>query len=93
MGTGDLISRTNLTDGALNLLRHILDQGQISGRGLKGILRVAQTIADIGSSHEVDEIHVGEALAYRPSSRTHSGRGQIGIQGESEFLVSGLESF
>ena len=47
------------------LLAQAAEAMRLSARGYTRILRVARTIADLGSSADVRRIHVAEALSYR----------------------------
>ena len=41
----------------------------LSARGYYRVLKVAQTIADVGGVSEVDEPHIAEAFSYRPKDK------------------------
>jgi magnesium chelatase family protein len=58
-----------LNEGARRLLRAAIESLGLSGRGLDRVVRLARTLADLGSAAKVDEDHVGEALAYRAPER------------------------
>ena len=47
------------------LLAQAAEAMRLSARGYTRVLRVARTIADLGSADEVGRIHVAEALSYR----------------------------
>jgi len=47
------------------LLMQAAEAMRLSARGYTRILRVARTVADLGSSESVGRIHVAEALSYR----------------------------
>ncbi|MHB1584316.1 MAG: YifB family Mg chelatase-like AAA ATPase [Acidimicrobiales bacterium] len=54
-----------LTGSARTLLQRHLAAGEISGRGVDRVRRVARTLADLDRVAVVDEPHVAEALALR----------------------------
>ena len=54
-----------LTSEALELLNKAAEKLNISARSYMKILKVARTIADLDSSKNVKEAHVGEAVQYR----------------------------
>jgi magnesium chelatase family protein len=55
-----------LTKEASALLRHRLDQGNLTGRGLHRIRRVALTLADLrGEDGPLNEEQIGAALSLR----------------------------
>ena len=47
------------------VMERAVDQGALSGRGFDRVRRVARTIADLGETATVGEVHVAEALAFR----------------------------
>ena len=63
---GDLLETHATPDEAgRKLLLQAAEAMRLSARGYTRILRVARTIADLGSSESVGRIHVAEALSYR----------------------------
>ena len=48
-------------------VRHLIGRLTISGRGFDRLLRIARTIADLGSSRRICEEHLAEAASYRSS--------------------------
>lgn len=52
--------------GAQTLIRQAVSQMALSARAYHKVLKVAQTIADLGSYREILPEHVAEALQYRP---------------------------
>jgi len=59
----------------LGLLREASDAMRLSARGYHRVLRVARTLADLDGEDAVRRVNFAEALAYRGSSPTISGRG------------------
>ena len=51
--------------GGETFLRQIAESSLISARGYYRILKVAQTIADLGAAPLVTKAHLGEAVSYR----------------------------
>jgi len=66
LAAGTLDELAPLTPAARGMLDGYVRAGQLSGRGLHRVRRVARTIADLDCDAEVvDERHVAEALALR----------------------------
>lgn len=62
----ELDEHAPLTKGASKLLRHRIDRGTLTGRGLHRIRRVALTLADLlGEDGPLDEGHIAAALSLR----------------------------
>ena len=61
-----LREHTQLTPGARGFLEAAAKQLQLTGRGFDRVLRVARTVADLAGSAGVGEMHLAEAVAYRP---------------------------
>ena len=79
MLTGELLDRHASVDAGANaLLRHELEAGRLTGRGLHRVRRVARTLADRDGEFDViSEAHVATALALRARiapRRADSGR-------------------
>lgn len=55
-----------LDNDAAKLLKEAFIKFHYSGRSYYRILKVARTIADLESSHEISSCHLAEALQYRP---------------------------
>jgi magnesium chelatase family protein len=53
----------------LALLRTAMDKLSLSARAYSRILKVARTIADLGSSETVRPEHLAEAISYRELDR------------------------
>lgn len=66
-----VLKRVLLRQGAFrpevfDRLRHEMDVGRLTGRGMERVLRVARTIADLHASTHVDGGAVSRALGFRP---------------------------
>ena len=61
-----LREHTQLTASARGFLEAAAKQLQLTGRGFDRVLRVARTVADLAGSVGVNEMHLAEAVAYRP---------------------------
>jgi magnesium chelatase family protein len=57
--------RIALAGGARDFLKEIFDKSLVSARGYYRILKVAQTIADLDDTPEVQKNHIAEAFSYR----------------------------
>lgn len=68
MGRQDIKAFANLTPLAMKFLITTAETLSLSARGFDRIIKVARTIADLDSSLQVHEHHVGEALHYRPAT-------------------------
>jgi magnesium chelatase family protein len=55
-----------LQPNASNMLRAATSQYSLSGRSLHRLLKVARTIADLAGVEQISEMHLAEALQYRP---------------------------
>jgi len=54
-----------IDQGAKQLLQHAINAYKLSARAYFRLLKVAQTIADLSISNEIQVLHVAEALNYR----------------------------
>ena len=55
-----------LQDEGQSLMRSAMTQLNLSARAYHRILKLARTIADLSGSEEIQSVHLGEALQYRP---------------------------
>jgi magnesium chelatase family protein len=65
-----LDAHTPVHSGARSLLQTAAERLSLSARGYHRVLKVARTIADLESAKEIAPSHIGEALRYRPMTRT-----------------------
>jgi len=61
-----LAARGAVSDEARRTLAGAMESLHLSARGYHRVLRVARTIADLEGADRVGEVHVSEALRYRP---------------------------
>ncbi|HEU4747138.1 MAG TPA: YifB family Mg chelatase-like AAA ATPase, partial [Gemmatimonadaceae bacterium] len=64
-------AHTPVSADARTLLHAAADRLALSARGYHRVLKVARTIADLEEEAQIGPAHVGEALRYRPASRTN----------------------
>jgi magnesium chelatase family protein len=57
---------TRLSPGPEAFARAAAKSLNLTGRGYDRVLRVARTVADLGGSEEIAEVHLAEAVTYRP---------------------------
>ncbi|MGY2892416.1 YifB family Mg chelatase-like AAA ATPase [Deinococcus sp. UYEF24] len=57
---------TRLATGPENFAKAAAKSLSLTGRGYDRVLRVARTVADLGGSEEILEVHLAEAVTYRP---------------------------
>ena len=69
MNTGQIEEYCVLSQHSLGLLKKVMDQLRLSARAYDRILKVARTIADLETSHDITESHIGEAIQYRSLDR------------------------
>jgi len=55
-----------LQDEGQSLMRSAMSQLQLSARAYHRILKLSRTIADLAGSEDIQSVHLGEALQYRP---------------------------
>ena len=70
MNTNDLDSFIQLDTQARKLLTESAQKLDLSARGHHKAVKLARTIADLGSSEEIQTEHILEALQYRPKDWT-----------------------
>ncbi|MFH2018716.1 MAG: YifB family Mg chelatase-like AAA ATPase, partial [bacterium] len=66
MGNAEIKEFCRLDDSSLNILRGAAEKLHLSARGYNRLLKVARTIADLYNSDRIKDIHIAEALQYRP---------------------------
>jgi len=65
MATKDIKNLSQITNGALDILKMAVGNFGLSARSYFKTLKVAQTIADLADSKEILPAHVSEALSFR----------------------------
>jgi magnesium chelatase family protein len=68
MRVGEIRQFCRLPDEGQSLMRSAMTQLNLSARAYHRILKLARTIADLAGSEEIQSVHLGEALQYRPKS-------------------------
>jgi magnesium chelatase family protein len=66
MSSVDVRKLCQLDEPATKLLKQASEHMSLSARSHFKIIKVAQTIADLVGSATINEIHIAEALQYRP---------------------------
>lgn len=61
-----LAQHAELQAGPLNFARAAATRLGLTGRGFDRILRVARSVADLAGSENISEVHLAEAVTYRP---------------------------
>jgi magnesium chelatase family protein len=69
MGSKDLKNCCALDDATMELLKFAMNDLKLSARAYDRILKVARTIADLGSSEHIQADHISEAIQYRSLDR------------------------
>jgi magnesium chelatase family protein len=57
-----------LDSESIGLLKHAVNQLQLSARSYFRMLKLARTIADLAESERIELKHLAEALQYRPKT-------------------------
>jgi magnesium chelatase family protein len=57
-----------LDSESANLLKHAVNQLQLSARSYFRVLKLARTIADLAENERIELRHLAEALQYRPKT-------------------------
>ncbi len=65
MNSSDVRKLCEIEPDAQQLLKRAVDKLSLSARSYFKIIKVAQTIADIGTYKKIEQIHIAEALQYR----------------------------
>lgn len=66
MSTRDVKEYCSLSAECVNLLRQAVSMFQLSARSYYRLIKVARTIADLEGSDIIKEMHISEALQYKP---------------------------
>ena len=66
MRIGEIREFCQLQDEGQSLMRTAMSQLQLSARAYHRILKLARTIADLSGGEDIQSVHLGEALQYRP---------------------------
>lgn len=66
MTTKDVKNFCMLSPECLVLLRQAISQLNLSARSYYRLIKVARTIADLSEEEEISQVHLAEALQYRP---------------------------
>lgn len=66
IGPGEIQAFCELDTSSADLIRHAVQQLQLSARGYHRVLKLARTIADLADEAKIQQPHLAEALQYRP---------------------------
>jgi magnesium chelatase family protein len=66
LGPGEIQAYCELDSSSTELIRHAVQQLQLSARGYHRVLKLARTIADLACEADIQQPHLAEALQYRP---------------------------
>lgn len=70
MSNRDVKEFCELSTGCINLLRLAVANLNLSARSYYRTLKLARTIADLENSKQIQPVHIGEALQFRPKQNT-----------------------
>ena len=68
MGIREIKKHIRLTDALKSFLKLAHTRYQLSARSYHRLLKISRTIADLANSPDITEIHIAEALRYRPKN-------------------------
>ena len=66
MGPREVEEFCRVDETSRMLLKAAVQRLHLSARGYHRVLKLARTIADLAGSDEIEQVHVAEALQYRP---------------------------
>lgn len=70
MNSRDIKTHCDLDDESKTLLKHAINNMNLSARQYTRILKLSRTIADLGDSEKISASNIGEALQYRPKEQS-----------------------
>lgn len=71
LGNRDVDKFCKLGDAERRLLEQAIDRLGLSARAYHRLLRVARTIADLGTAQKINSTHIAEAIGYRKIDRVN----------------------
>jgi magnesium chelatase family protein len=69
MGSRELKEFCAISEETLQMLKHAMQDMQLSARAYDRILKVARTIADLAGAQKITTDHIGEAIQFRSLDR------------------------